>query len=443
MRGIRIIILIVFCVGFSWPSMAQGDRRPFCLTLGAALQKAYTSNLQVMMANARLEQAIARITQSQSDLLPHIDGIISGGRQSSDLRAEGLKIPIPGFGEHVKPYNTFDARPRVTIALFDPSAFERFQAAKKGQNFSDAELEKTREDVLALTATLFIDAQRKQETVKLLKTLLDKDQMAYELSEYNLNQGTGTDLDSNKYKTDLDQTRFLYQQSRRQAFEARLDLEAALQIPLNRPLLFLEDKDLMRVLGNDSDVDFSQSTNADMAVASSQIEARKADQKTALADFLPKVSGSADFGRLGESPSNGSNTYDVGLSVSVPIWEGGEQQAKVKEVNGEIKEAQENLLDAAQQAQVNIAKARAAIVEAEDLRVAKIQERQTAQRSLFIAFHAQEIGSGTVFEVMQAKADLATAEDDYNEAQATWVMAHIDLLHAQGRLRELVKPEGA
>ncbi len=105
----------------------------------------------------------------------------------------------------------------------------------------------------------------------------------------------------------------------------------------------------------------------------------------------------------------------------------------------EIKEAQENLLDASQQEQVNIAKARAAIVEADDLRQAKFQERQTAQRSLLIALHAQEIGSGTVFEVMQAKADLAVAEDEYNEAQAAWVMAHIDLLHAQGRLRELVK----
>ena len=52
---------------------------------------------------------------------------------------------------------------------------------------------------------------------------------------------------------------------------------------------------------------------------------------------------------------------------------------------------------------------------------------------------AQEIGSGSVFGVMQAKADLAMAEDEYNEAQATWVMAHIDLLHAQGRLRNLVK----
>jgi outer membrane protein len=195
-------------------------------------------------------------------------------------------------------------------------------------------------------------------------------------------------------------------------------------------------------LENNAAVNINDVTNADIVLASSQLEGAQADQKTALADFLPKISGSADYGRSGESPSNGSNTYTVGLAVSVPIWEGGSQQAKLKEVSGEIKEDQANLLDTSQQEQVNIAKARAAIAEADDLRQAKDQERQTAQKALQIALHAQEIGSGTVLAVFQARADLATAEDDYNEAQAAWVMAHIDLFHAQGRLRDLIKQGG-
>ena len=299
--------------------------------------------------------------------------------------------------------------------------------------------DKTREDVLALVATLFVDAQRKQQTVKLLKTLLDKDQMAYELSEEGFTQGTGTLLDSNKLKSDLDQTKFLYSQAKLQAEDACMDLEAALQIPLDETLVLLDDKDFLKILDKNAAINFNNATNADMVVATSQLEARKADQKTAMADFFPKVSGSADYGRSGESPEHGSNTYSVGLQVNVPIWEGGAEQAQLKVVKGEIKEAKENLLDVTQQEQVNIAKARVAIVEADDLRQAKIQERQTAGRALRIAFHAQEIGSGTSLEVMEAKADLADAEDEYNEAQATWVMAHIDLLHAQGRLRDLVK----
>ena len=195
------------------------------------------------MADARLEQTIARLSQAQSELLPHVDGDVSGARQTVDLRAEGLQIPIPGFREHMGPFNTFDARPRVTIALFDPSAFERFQAAKKGEDLSEAELGKTREDILALVATLYIDAQRKQQTVKLLKTILEKDQMGFDLSKDKLNQGTGTELDSNKFKSDLDQTKYLFAQAKLQAEDALLDLEAALQIPFDRPLLFLDDKD--------------------------------------------------------------------------------------------------------------------------------------------------------------------------------------------------------
>ncbi len=437
----RIYILIGLCGCFACGTMAQDSSQVSVrLTLKDALQKADAINLQVMMANARLSQAIARISQAQSDLLPHVEGVAGGGRQTADLRSGGIQFP--GIGTHIGPYNNFDARARVTIALFDPSAFERFQAAKKGENLSKAELEKTREDILGLVATLFVDAQRKQQTVGFLKTLLDKDQMAYDLSEDNVTQGTGTLLDSNKFKSDLDQTKYLFQQAKRKAQDTCLDLEAALQLPLDELLSFIDDKNFLSILGKRSVINFNNATNADIALASSRLEGAQADQKTAYANFLPKVSGSAEYGRAGASPDRGSNTYAVGLAISVPIWEGGAQQAKLRQVKGEIKEAQVNLLDASQQSQVKQAHARAAIAEADDLRQAKIQKRQTVQRALRIAFQAQETGSGTVLEVMQAKADLAIAEDEYNDAQAAWVMAHIDLLHAQGRLRDLVKKDG-
>jgi len=441
MMNLRMTFILTFWyICLTSVTMAQDNgQMPVRLSLKDALQSVDTINFQVMMANARVEQAIARISEAQSDLLPHIEGTVNGGRQTSDLRAEGLQIPIPGFSSHQGPYNTFDARARVTIALFDPSAFERFQAAKKGKDLSQAELEKTREDVLALVADLFVDAERKQQTVGLLQTFLDRDRMSYDLSQEDFTQGTGTLLDSNKFKSDFDQTTYLFAQAKQQAEDACLDLESALQLPLDVPLVFVDDKDFLKTLENNASVNFNTVANADTALASAQLESNKADQKTAYADFLPKISGSADYGRSGESPSNGSNTYSVGVAVSVPIWEGGSQQANLKEAKEKITESQENLLDATQQAQVNIAKARVAIEEADDLRRAKVQEKLTARRAMRIAFHAQEIGTDTVLQVMQAKADLALAEDDYNEAQAAWVMAHIDLLHAQGRLRQLVK----
>lgn len=432
----RVFILVLVLCWFFAPSMAQEGQAPFRLTLEDALRKADAVNLQVMMANARLEQAIARISQAQSDLLPHLEGDVSGARQTSDLRSAGIPL---GIGPHISPYDTFNARGRVTVALFDAGAFERFQAAKKGENLSRAQLEKTREDILGLVATLFVDAQRKQQTALLLKTLLDRDRMAYALGEANLAQGTGTLLDFNRFKSELAETQYLLFQAKQQAEDARLDLKAALQLPLDGPLVLLDDKEFIKQLENNVAINFNHAANADMIVASSQLEARKADEKTAYADFYPKVSGNADYGRLGKSPGHGSNTYFVGLQASVPIWEGGAQQAKLSQVKGQIKEDQENLLDVSRQEQVKQAHARAAIVEANDLRQAKSQKRRTFQRALQIALHAQETGSDTVFQVMQAKANLATAEDEYNEAQATWVMAHIDLLHAEGRLRELVK----
>ena len=82
LRG--LFILIGLCGGFACGAMAQeGSQMPVRLTLKDALQSVDAINLQVMMANARLEQAIARIAQAQSALLPHIDGLAGGGDQGS------------------------------------------------------------------------------------------------------------------------------------------------------------------------------------------------------------------------------------------------------------------------------------------------------------------------------------------------------------------------
>ena len=104
-----------------------------------------------------------------------------------------------------------------------------------------------------------------------------------------------------------------------------------------------------------------------------------------------------------------------------------------------LEEAQENVLDVSRQEEVNIAKARTAIKDTNELKEAKAQKRQTSENALRIAFQAQVSGSGSVLGVMEAKADLAMTEDELNEAQAASEMAQIDLLHAEGRLRELVK----
>jgi outer membrane protein TolC len=246
-------------------------------------------------------------------------------------------------------------------------------------------------------------------------------------------------LDSNKLQSDLAQTRYLYAQAKLQAQDALLDLAAALQLPAQVPVVFMDDTEFQGQLEHNADINSDHATNADMALASSQLESSKADEKSAYADFLPTVTGSANYGPSGSSPGHSSDTYFVGVQATLPIWEGGSQQANLAQAKSEIKEAQEKVLDTNQQEQVDIAKARAAITEAYELRQAKLEERSTAQRSLHITLQSQESGIGSVLQVMQAKSDLATAQDVYNEAQATWVMAHIDLLHAEGRLRELVK----
>lgn len=443
-----VLTLIGFCVG-SPLGMAQRDKAEIRLTLKEALGMADRVNLAVMMASARVEGAIARLEEARSDLLPHVEWTLTGGRQSTDTRAQGLSSGL--IPSHLGPYNNFNARPRVTVSLFDAAAFERFQAARKGEKFSEDNREKIREDVLALVASLFVDAKRRSQAMQLLYVRLEKDQMAYDLARISFDQGTATELDVNQLRANLDKTQYLYKQAEARALEARLDLGAALQLSLEKSLVFMDDEKFLQTLdgaslpnsssqGRLSRHDIPQTgLSADVAEAASYLKMRLSQEKAAKAGFLPKISGSADYGRMGTSPSKSSNTYFVGVQVSVPIWEGGAQEARLKEAKANLKEAQEGLADTTHQARVKIEKARVFILEADDLLKARWDQKEVTQKSLTIALRAQAAGTSSAFDVMKAKVDLAGSQDVYNEARAVWVMSRVDLLHAQGRLRELLK----
>ena len=66
----RIFIFVFLFMGVALSGLAEAGQSPVSLTLRDALQKAKTLNLQVMMANARLEGAIARISEAQAALMP-------------------------------------------------------------------------------------------------------------------------------------------------------------------------------------------------------------------------------------------------------------------------------------------------------------------------------------------------------------------------------------
>src|SRR5206468_11301649 len=106
------------------------------VTLAAAVAGARASQVDVQLAAARTREAVQRVTQARSVLLPSFGGSAAWLDRTFNSRTFGLPFPGPAL---VGPVRTIDARVRATQSLFDAASWVRIGGARQAVNASRAE----------------------------------------------------------------------------------------------------------------------------------------------------------------------------------------------------------------------------------------------------------------------------------------------------------------
>src|SRR5262249_47208995 len=125
-RGMKSqIILSLFLLLFLGLQPLLHAQQPLQLSLKQAVDAALEpgGNVQVQLAREAVRQAEAHAEQVRADLLPDISASVGQQSQTVSLTAYGLQSANLADGirlpEVVGPFNTFDARGKVTQKLFD------------------------------------------------------------------------------------------------------------------------------------------------------------------------------------------------------------------------------------------------------------------------------------------------------------------------------------
>jgi outer membrane protein TolC len=186
-------------------------------------------------------------------------------------------------------------------------------------------------------------------------------------------------------------------------------------------------------------LDQAYSTRADYLAAIERLKAEQDTRRAAVADHLPTVRVTADYGAIGLSAGTALNTFNVTGAVDVPIFEGGKQQARLAKADAELKR---------QQAQVEDMKAsiyydvRTAFL---DLQATQ-EELQTATRSRELANQQLQqsrdrfaAGVASNIEVVQAQEAVALATDQYIGALYGFNIAKAMLAQSIGTAEDAVR----
>jgi outer membrane protein len=174
----------------------------------------------------------------------------------------------------------------------------------------------------------------------------------------------------------------------------------------------------------------------DLAALQATVASARAEAARARAARWPSLSLAASSGRtlFLEDEKTPSSTYNIGVNLSLPLFDGGRLAAEARAAERDAERLQAEA--AAQRSQVALAVTEAYL----DVRHAQLQrdgvtlQFDSASESAQAAAARYDAGVGNLLELLTAQADLARARQAQAQADSDWLAAFSRLNHALGRL---------
>jgi outer membrane protein TolC len=427
-------------VGAQRPAQDTALAHP--LSLGDAARLASRMSASAQAARYRTAQAEARVTQSRAALLPDISALALGNGRSFNTATFG--IPLPGFdpnGMVISGVNTMDFRGRMSMNLLDFGAFGRIRGAKSAAKASAASAESVAEQAATTAALAYLNAQRADAQLAARQADSVLADSLVSIAEAQLSAGVGVALDVTRAKAQMASVHAQLIAARNARDRTRLDLVRALGLPLGTPLRFADSLASLPVIdtvpSEDAAIDMAIRNRPDLRAANARLVAARQSVSAIKAERLPSLSAFGDEGWIGINANHLLNTYDWGVQVSVPIFDGFHREGRIEEQTAAVREIDVERRDLRQGVAIEV---RSALL---DLASAR-QEMSAARERLDLA--EQELAQATdrFLTGVAGNADVITATLALNgsrnlmiDALTNYQTARVALAHAQGSVTEI------
>lgn len=430
--------------------VAQGKPAPpsLAIGMGEAIRIALSAegDLGIRIAGESVHAAEARWRESRAAILPSVESSLTGRNQILNLAAlgfESAEIPRATLGvlRSVGPFNTVDARLEVRQSVFDAAVARRARAARADVETAKDETDEIRDRVAVQAARAYLKAQR-------AATANQSAQAGVEAADAALREVSNRSAAGSALSVEVSRARVRLGVEKQRLLEARLESgRAAIE------LLSLLNRDLDTPLELTDQLAFTPEqtptpdqalasalrSRADLATLRQRIGAGRLHDDSIRAESLPTVAAYADGGTLGTSVSNSTGTYTLGVSLHVPVFDGGRRAAR--RVENLVLQRQDELRAARLEKEIAL-EVREALIKLEAARgqieIAE-EEVETARQEVQHHSRRHEEGIGNLADVIEAQLSLASAADRRAAALYAWNEGRIDLMQAMGTIRTLAR----
>ncbi len=395
-------------------------------TLQSALVKAYHNNSSLNSARAGVRVTDEYVAIAKSGYRPQVSGTLSGSYTSTVL---GARITTGSFGITLS-QNLFDGfQTRNNVRAAEANVF----AAQEN-------LRNTGQNVLFDAVSAYMDVIRDRQIAVLRQRNLEflNEQVRAARSRFEVGEGTRTDVAQAEASRSAASAQLSAARAQAAASEA-----VYRQVVGDAPGKLRSAPPLYRVIPKSIQQAYARAESNHPAIRANKylVEAARYTVKSKEGQFLPQVAATASASRTynsqvgGLAPSTRTyNTATIGATVTVPIYKGGLGSAQVRQSKEQLGQAAINVDVVRDQVRANIGSAwnqfQASIESVQATR--KLVE--AARLALNGVIEERNVGQRTTLDVLNAQADVITAQVNLANAERDSVVASYAILSATGDL---------
>lgn len=399
-------------------------------TVFEALSDAYNTNPTLQAQRAYLRAVDENVAIAKSGFRPTL--AIKGSYADTDVSHDNLGQKNDGKASN--------ASAVISQPLFNGlSTLNSVKAADKTVKAEQKNLSNVEQSVFLDASTAYfnvvqnsaiVELQRNNE--KLLKRKLDE-------TTERFNVGDVT-------RTDVSQARARYAEARAATISAEGDLEASKaiyrQVIGSEPKTLSEPKNLSKYIPNNFNdaLAYAKEHNYAVLAAKDMLSAKDYTISANTGALLPQVAleGSANSSRndteIAASKDHKQDYYAVGVNMTVPLYDAGENRAKIRQSKYQKWQAQEQLLTAERQAVSDITKAWEYMA-ANHARIKSIKEQIKANKVALDGVQKEEmLGNRTILDVLDAYNELLSSQVNEVKARRDYFVSGMQVLSAMGKL---------
>lgn len=434
------------------PLFGQLQNRPEVLQLSlkqaVELALAPEGNTRVRLALEDLKQAESRADEARAALLPDLESYVQYENETNNIKAFGFQFPtivLPGFSFNIPtllgPFNVLDARATVEQSVFDFSSLRRYQASKVAIEAVKADNAGTRDQVTDQVARAYLTALRAQASLDTARANVELSEALLRLAQSQKNAGTGTGIEITRAQVQLANDRQLELVAENDVDRSHLQLLKVIGLRLDNPVeltgklayIPAESMDAAQALATARD------HRAELKAQQKREDNARLSYSATKLERVPSVSAFANYGDLGTGITNALPTRTVGVSLKVPLFDGGRRDARRAESASQYRQEKIRLLDLRDQVELEVRTALDGLRSA-DAQVKTAEEGlQLSENELAQAERRYRAGVTNSIEVTDAQTRLARARDNRINALYNYNLARIDLGTATGTIQTMIQ----